>query len=173
MSDIQKEDCLLDIGCGTGVLLPLIKKICGNTCNVLALDISFQMLKKVKKKFRDQFSCIQCDAKELSIKNNTFNKIICYSCFPHFPDKKKALLEIERTLKPGGHVFILHSNSRKAINDLHKNIGGAVGSDFLPREKEMRDLFFKAGFENTHIYDNEEYYFAAANKQRYSMTGSG
>ena len=164
MSDIQKEDCLLDIGCGTGVLLPLIKKICGDTCDVLALDISFQMLKKVKEKFHDRFPCVQCDAEDISFKNHTFNKVICYSCFPHFPDKKEALLEIERILKPGGYVFILHSDSRKSINDLHKNIGSVVVNDFLPDERNMMYLLLKAGFENIHIYDSEEYYFAAANK---------
>ena len=58
--------------------------------------------------------------------------MICFSCFPHFSDKKKAMKEAARVLKPKGMLIISHLCSSRKVATIHKCAGPAVAMDFLP-----------------------------------------
>jgi len=164
MADIRKGEKVLDIGSGTGVLLPLLRQVTGKGNRVFALDISFNMLKRSAEKFRNLFSYIQSDASALPLVGEIFDKVICFAVFPHFPFKKKVLSEIERVLKNRGEIFIAHSASRNRINTFHKKVGDVVKNDAIPHEKKMIELFGSAGFNDICIKDAEDFYLASGIK---------
>jgi ubiquinone/menaquinone biosynthesis C-methylase UbiE len=93
----------------------------------------------------------------------TCDAAVCYSSFPHFQDKPQAISEIYRVLKPGGRLYICHTSSRAAINDIHRQIP-AVQHDTIPDEDEMEKLLAGAGFTGIAISDGPDSYLASAGK---------
>lgn len=76
--------------------------------------------------------------------------------FPHFKSRKAEAIEtLAKKLKTGGELIICHSQSREAINNLHKNVDEAVKEDNLPPMEVMRAYFKDAGLEVVKEVDNE------------------
>jgi ubiquinone/menaquinone biosynthesis C-methylase UbiE len=157
--EIKKNEIVLDVGSGTGILLPYLKTATGKKGDVVALDFSRKMLDIAKKKFGNKFKYVKSNAEKTPFKNNVFDKIICFSVFPHFVHKLKVLKEFLRILKPQGKLIICHAYSRETINLHHSKVGGPVAKDYMPDNKKMRYLLTKAGFENINIIDGKDYYF--------------
>lgn len=174
IADIQKGENILDVGSGTGILLPLLREAVGEKGKVTALDISFNMLKRASEKNSEKnkhlFSYLQADAGNIPLAESVFDKVICFSVFPHFSDKEKALPEIFRTLKNKGKLLIAHSESREKINAIHKKIGGVVENDCIPEEEKMIELLEKAGFTSVTVTDNDDFYLASGTKKIESST---
>ena len=164
IADIKRGERVLDVGCGTGIFLPLLKEAAGKKGEVVALDFSSNMLKKAKEKFGEQFRYIQAEAENMPLEDSSFDKVISFASFPHFSDKKKAISEIWRVLRPGGKLLIAHPASRKRINSIHREIGGAVRNDTIPNNEKITDLFKKAGFTNVKITNSPNFYSLFATK---------
>ncbi|MBN1621290.1 MAG: class I SAM-dependent methyltransferase [Endomicrobiales bacterium] len=161
---INKGDRILDVGSGTGILLPHLKKKAGRNGKIIALDISQKMLDESEKKFGNKFEYVCADVVSMPFENSVFDKVICFSCFPHFGDKQKAFREIYRILKPGGIVFVSHASSREHINSFHHGVGGPVKHDRLPEKEIMTGMFEEAGFNSVKIINKKDYYLASGIK---------
>lgn len=163
--DIRPGSVVLDLGTGTGVFLPLLMQGTGSGGKILALDIAEEMLHRARAKgFNGVVAYLNADAAHIPLPDNSVDSVVCYSSFPHFQDKPKALMEIYRVVKNGGHLFICHTSSRKAINGLHNGIP-EVAHDVIPEDSEMHWLLSAAGFVNIEIEDNHEDYFCRALKE--------
>ncbi|MFC1501371.1 class I SAM-dependent methyltransferase [Elusimicrobiota bacterium] len=164
MLDLSKSKNILDLGTGTGIILPYLKMIAAKKADIVALDFSKKMISIAKKKYGNKYEYVIGNAQKLPFKTESFDSIICYSAFPHFTNKLKALKEGFRTLKKKGKYIIAHSDSRRAINSHHRKIGSVVEKDYLPDTDEMRDLFRKAGFTNCKIAESKDIYVAIGHK---------
>jgi len=163
---IKKGAKVLDIGCGTGVLLPYLSKNVGENGRVFALDFCWEMIKKAKrKKIAKNVFYINADTNDLPLAGDSFDYIICFATFPHLDKKLKSLKEMQRVLKPRGKVFISHLASRNEINAFHKRSSKVVSNDILPTEKNMRRMMTKAGFKNTKVIDKPSFYLAYGEKR--------
>lgn len=161
---IDEGSFVLDIGTGTGVFLPFVFSRIGSNGRIIAVDIAEEMLKNAAIKFLiKNIDYVQADVESIPLPDNTFDVITCYSCFPHFQDKLKALNEINRVLKTGGRLFIFHTSSRDAINDIHRQIP-VVKNDLLPDKVQMHSMLLQTGFVNVIVDDGTESYFACATK---------
>jgi len=164
--NIKPGDWVLDIGSGTGILLPLLIEAVGDKGKIIALDFSTKMLHQAKaKNFSSIVDYIQANVTAIPLSNNFADLAICNGVFPHFSDKTKALREIARVLKGGGRLVICHTASREAINQLHQSIGGVVATDLLPHEFQLIKLIKQAGLVITHIEDNPKRYLIIAERQ--------
>jgi len=165
--EIEPGAAVLDVGCGTGVLFPMLLEKVGQEGRIVALDISGEMLKQAQAKGYP-VECVQGDAQSLPLSDATFDWVICNAVFPHFPDKLRALREIRRVLKDGGRLVICHAASREAVNELHRSIGGVVAHDTIPPDDEMRRLLREAGLGEAVVRDEPERYlvFACRNARR-------
>lgn len=161
---IRNSEHILDVGSGTGILLPYLKNKTGKKGNVVALDFSQKMLDKAKDKFGDVFKYVKSNAKKTPFEDNTFDRIICFNTFPHFPNKFKVLKELSRILKMNGFLIIAHADTRKIINAHHSKIGGPVSKDHMPDNNTMLALFKKAGFFDIKIKEGKNYYLACCTK---------
>lgn len=160
---ISSNSNILDVGTGTGVMLAILKKIVGSSGQIVALDISEEMLLRAKEKNGEEsIDYIQGDIAASPFENQSFDVIICNSCFPHFIDKQASINEMARILKPGGQVIICHLSSRTELNSMHQSLGGIVGSDMLLDNETMILMFKEAGFTDITINDQEDRYILTA-----------
>jgi len=156
---------VLDIGSGTGVLLPFLIAELGDEGKVIALDFSAEMLGQAQaKNFPPIVGFAQADVLAIPLADNSVDMAICNSVFPHFNDKARALKEIVRVLRNNGRLVICHTMSRAMINQLHQSAGGIVASDLLPDESQLRGLIKQAGLRVTHFEDSPERYLVIAEK---------
>ena len=156
---------VLDIGSGTGVLLPFLIAELGDEGKIVALDFSAEMLCQAKAKtFQPIVGFAQADVLAIPLADSSVDLAMCNSAFPHFNDKARALEEITRVLRNNGRLVICHTMSRKMINQLHQSIGGAVANDLLPDEFQLKRLIKQAGLNVIHFEDGPERYLVIAEK---------
>ena len=162
---ISPGSSVLDIGSGTGVFIPYIMDRIGATGSLAALDFAEDMLMCCKTKHCNRnIDYLHADVMLLPLIEQSFDVSVCYSCFPHFADKVKALSEIYRVLKKQGYVFICHTSSRDKINSIHREIP-AVCNDLIPDQGKMRYIMASAGFDDIEIYDSSDSYLASGVKR--------
>jgi ubiquinone/menaquinone biosynthesis C-methylase UbiE len=160
---IRPGYCVLDIGSGTGVLLPFLIAETHGEGEIVALDFSAEMLSQAQaKNFPSIVRYVQADVLTIPLDNSSVDLAICNSAFPHFADKGKALKEIARVLKNSGRVVICHTINRDTLNHLHQSIGGVVANDLLPDEFELRRLMKQAELKITHLEDSPDRYLVIA-----------
>lgn len=109
LSDLKPGCCVLDVGCGTGVLEPYLLDYHPEI--VLALDFAENMIAVAQEKHLD--SCIEfvC-ADYYALTGLTFDNCFFLNTFPHFPDPKKAIRHLAGLLKAGGRVTISHTQGK-------------------------------------------------------------
>ncbi|HEY86787.1 MAG TPA: methyltransferase domain-containing protein [Dehalococcoidia bacterium] len=162
--NIKPDSTVLDVGTGTGVFLPFLLKKIGRNGHIVALDIAEKMLEKAKAKgFNRNIDYLCAAVTNIPLDNEIFDSIVCYSTFPHFQDKPRALAEMKRVIKSGGKLLICHTSSRTTINKIHRQIP-EVENDIIPNEGEMQIMLSKAGFTDIKIDDNSETYLCSARK---------
>ncbi|MBA7600041.1 2-methoxy-6-polyprenyl-1,4-benzoquinol methylase [subsurface metagenome] len=122
------------------------------------------MLRKARAKgFGGNIEYLQADITEIPLGDEIFDSVVCYSSFPHFQDKLRALTEIHRVMKGGGSLLVCHTSSRRHINEIHSQIP-VVENDVLPDGNEMQLLLSAAGFSEIKIADDSESYLASAER---------
>lgn len=161
--NIAPQADVLDVGCGTGILFPLLPQATSDHGHLVALDISGEMLLRAQSKgYRVAY--VQGDAQALPLVERSFDWIICNAVLPHFPDKPRALRELARALRDGGTLVICHANSRQTINEIHRSVGGVIANDTIPDVDEMRALLTQAQLDPLTIDDAPDRYVVVARK---------
>ena len=162
---IKPGSIVLDVGTGTGVFIPFLLSEIGKGGRIIALDFAEKMLSRARAKgFNGNIDYLCADVTNIPQRNEIFDIIVCYSSFPHFQDKSRALAEMNRVIKRGGRLLICHTSSRASINEIHRQIP-AVENDIIPDEGEMQIILLRAGFTDIKIDDSESY-LASARKPR-------
>jgi ubiquinone/menaquinone biosynthesis C-methylase UbiE len=99
---------VLDLGCGTGIALFVLRELYPQIGPVVGLDLSVEMLEQAQaKNGAEAIGWIQSHAQTLPFDANAFDLIISHNAFHWFPDRVQALQEIKRVLKPGGRMAFL------------------------------------------------------------------
>ncbi len=144
MADLQPDDHVLDIACGTGLVSFQILEKPGYYGQLLGTDISDKMVEIAsstaasKNESRVQFK--QMDAEELSLKDDSFDLAICALGLMYMPDPRKALEEMYRVLKPGGRAVTAVWGRRDQCGwaDIFEIVDQHVASEVCP-------MFFNLG----------------------------
>lgn len=158
-------DTVLDVGTGTGVLIPYLLEAVGPQGWILAIDISAEMLTVAQaKSFPPNVTLKQADIHNTGLLSNTFDCVICNAAFPHFENKELALSEMIRLLCPGRWLVISHPIGREAVNNLHRSVGEVVTHDRVPSAKHMKEMLENAGLLEVHVTDESDYYSAVGRK---------
>ena len=117
---------LLDVGCGTGIILPELLRRCDQ---VWAVDSQLQdrsvlgMLEQEKLP-RDRVRLAAGDLLRLPFKDNYFDAVLLISILEHIQDLPAARTELFRVTKPGG-MIVAGFPTKNALTD--KLLGPSTG----------------------------------------------
>ena len=163
---IQSGDRILDVGTGTGIMIPFYEKHLV-TGSVVAVDYSEKMIEKARSKYPEKnhpmISYLVSDVYELKYPAE-FDLVVCYSCFPHFIDQPLAIKILSKALRRGGRLVVAHSDSAKTINGVHMNAGVEIKHDFLPSMEQVKQMLKENGLTVTFERDDENYFICIARK---------
>ena len=131
---IKAGETIIEVGVGTGLSLPLYP----DSCRVVGIDITRNMLKKAQEK-KERFgfrhvSLLEMDAENLTFADNSFDHAIVPFIVSVVPDPVRMMSEIKRITKHNGKIIVInHFRSRNV---------------FLARlEKVFSPLFLRLGWE--------------------------
>lgn len=164
--EIKPGDYVLDVGTGTGILISNLYDRVTPIGQIKAVDLSDRMIEIAKNKYNYDNVIFRCrDVLSLDGDEGKYDHIICYSMFPHFQSRKEeAIKKLSGKLKKGGRLMVCHSQSRNAINRLHKKIEGAVQKDHLPTMDRMSQYFLNADLKPLSIINNDDMYVIMGSK---------
>jgi len=137
---------LVDMGCGTGVLVPHILQVLAEG-KLWAVDCTQAMVEVAKAKHKDARLHFVCeDALGWAPPPGEVDGVLCYNSFPHFP-QEEALKAVATWLRPGGFFLLWHSFGRQCINSIHREAGGPVAKHRLAPAQALAALAETCGFE--------------------------
>ena len=163
---LKGDESIMDVGTGTGILIPSYERML-TTGSVLAVDFSDNMIDCCKRKYPEaehpnvMFKVI--DIYDI-ISEEEFDIVMCYSCFPHFEDHRKAVEIFARSLKNGGKFIIAHSSSREHINHVHRHGGSDIQDDVLPSIEEISNIIEGSGLTTIFERSDDDYHIIMARK---------
>jgi ubiquinone/menaquinone biosynthesis C-methylase UbiE len=132
---LPKNANVLELGSGSGALWTNIADRIPANWNITLSDLSPGMLDAAWRNLvvtGRNFKFEQIDAQSIPYKDETFDIIIANHMIYHVPDRAKALAEIKRVLKKGGHLIAttVGESHMKEITDWLQRIDG--DNDFSP-----------------------------------------
>ena len=152
--NLQPDDKLLELGCGSGLWTSFIANHC---LHIAAMDTNINVIRRVKnwKTLSNSKSCVldlvQADGQFAPFASGKFSKVLGVDVIEHIPDDQGAVKEILRVLKPGGRV-VLTSLLEDRPHYLHK-------IEFNDHVREYDLKSFKALFENAGLQISKIDYF--------------
>jgi demethylmenaquinone methyltransferase/2-methoxy-6-polyprenyl-1,4-benzoquinol methylase len=159
MTGIKAGSRILDVGCGTGVLLPYLKAAAGQSGEIIALDFAANMVARAEEKHRqlEGITYLAGDIYDFRCERR-FDTIVCLNFFPHAHDKPAFLLNLRALLREGGTLAIMHDMSRAEVNAIHET-NETVRNDRLPSGETVADMLRHAGYAVERVEDNDDWYF--------------
>ena len=163
--DIQPGQKILDLGTGTGVLLPFIAERIGQNGKIMAIDYSSGMLEIAKNKYSrllPQLKFLKLNFEKENIEGE-FDRIILYCVYPHLHTPIETLKWLQRVnLKENGALFIAFPCSQDFINNIHKERHSE--SDLLPSANTLATFLKKNEINAKVLKDDEDTYIIKITK---------
>lgn len=143
---------LLDVGCGTGVLLAAVRQTVPDI-HVAGVDLATEMLRSARTKLGEDVPLFAADAARLPFPAGRFDAVVSSSSFHYWADPAAGLAEIGRVLGPGGRLvvtdwcddFLACKVCDLVLGAMRSSHKGAYGTD------ECRRLLTRAGYVVTAI----------------------
>lgn len=155
---------ILDVGCGTGSLFPVIKQF-APVSTLIGCDMSWKMLARSQDcADNERIPIIQCLGEILPFKDESIDVVLNYCIFPHLKFRMTAFREFHRVLKENGRYFIIHPQGREAINRTHSHLAQPVCFDFLPSVEEAVWQLLHAAFSVNRIVDRDDLFLIEVTK---------
>ncbi|MDR1664228.1 MAG: class I SAM-dependent methyltransferase [Clostridiales bacterium] len=151
---IEKGVSVLDVACGTGVLIP--DYLARGVKKITAVDISPGMIAAAKAKCDDpRVEFIHGDIETAEFPER-FDACVVYNAFPHFPDPAALIKALAGKLNANGRLTVAHGASREIINDGHSGAASQVSTGLISAE-DTAALFEKYFDVDTVVSDENIY----------------
>ncbi len=157
--NIGKGMDVLDLGTGTGVLIPYLLERTGSEGKVLGVDISEGMLSIAHRKcdrLADYPLLLKRDFESEDIPGK-YDVILLYSVYPHIDNPAKTLRRIiVNNLREGGSLFIAFPTNENFINNVHGKV--KARSSCLPPADVLAERLCLQGFDSRLVEATDESY---------------
>jgi SAM-dependent methyltransferase len=162
--EIQHGERVLEVGCGSGVVLRDIARRVGSSGQAVGLDYSSAFLKVAHELaeqagLADRIELQQGDARALTLEDAQFDVVLAATSLAHIPDGELAVPEMVRVTRPGGRVAVFERDTDASIishpdRETTRRIVQA-GSDYSTVDgwlaRRMPGLFVQAGLEDVRV----------------------
>jgi phosphatidylethanolamine/phosphatidyl-N-methylethanolamine N-methyltransferase len=114
--DCKPGECVLEVGVGTGLSLPLYPE----GVNVTGIDVSEEMLdhavQLTEREALEDVELFTMDAENMTFKDNQFDKVVAMYVASVVPNPVKLVEEMRRVCRSGGELlFVNHFHSDRPI----------------------------------------------------------
>jgi len=150
-SGVRPGDCVLDVGCGTGVVTRNLTQRVGRQGRVVGIDPSTRLIEKALRraeeeglKDRIEFRC--ADGAALPFSDESFDLVVASAVFGHVPNGMEVLKEMVRVARPGGTVLAFdHDIDMIVINAADRDLTRRIVHAYC-------DRYFTSGWAGRELY---------------------
>ncbi len=162
-ADVTHAKRILEVGCGNGDLwqdhineLPL-------DATLTLSDFAVGILQQAQSRYaaNKQVSVVQVDVQEIPFPDNSFDVVVANHVLHHIPDIARAITEMKRVLRPGGHLFALANGTNGLEHYLYTAIAqvapkSTAFAQNLPFNLQNGTQFLQRNFKTVSVqeYDN-------------------
>ncbi len=164
---IEPGEVVLDVGSGSGTDLLIARRLVGPAGTVIGLDLTDAMLEKLEHVVSaaavSNVRLLNGNAEDIPLPDGSVDVVTSNGVLNLVPDKRQAIGEIHRVLRPGGRVQIadialgrpLGAECRADPQLWAECVVGALLED------EYLELFRTAGFEHFTVLGHLDYFAAS------------
>ncbi len=159
-AELQPDDRVLDVGCGTGLIARRAAATVGDRGSVAGIDVSADMIEVAESLAVGDGAPIewhQGDAASLPFPDGSFDVVLCQMSLMFVEDRQAAMSEMHRVLAQGGRVLISTPGSiqptfelmeQAIVEHISPDLAGFVRMVFSMDDPAVHDeLLREAGFD--------------------------
>ncbi len=173
---IKDGDTVLDIGSGSGTDVLVSSLRTGPKGKVMGLDITDAMIEKarvnISKMGAKNVKIIKGNATKIPLEDESVDVVTSNGVLNLVPDKKKAIEEIFRVLKPGGKIqvadIVVQKDVQKVCGLVPQLWADCIGGAAL--EGAYLDTMRKAGFKSVGVIKRLDYFAASPSDNTKRLT---
>ena len=151
-TDIERAHSVLDVGCGTGTLIVMLKRRYP-AVQVVGLDPDSKALRRADKKIRRAGVSVQLDhgfADDLPYREASFDRVFSSFMFHHLDEeeRERTSREVLRVLKPGGSFHLLDFVANETSHGFFERFFAGHALMKTNTNGRILRLMSRAGFSN-------------------------
>lgn len=134
---LEQGDTVLDIGCGPGTNLELLREAVGSEGRVIGVDLSPRMVERATERIEthgwENVETVRADATTLSLGADRFDGALATTAVSSTPDVRATVKNVYDALKPGTRfavyeIRLVPSSLGRILNPLIKRFYRAFGN---------------------------------------------
>ncbi|SEP01444.1 MerC family mercury resistance protein [Aquisalimonas asiatica] len=175
---VQPGHTVLDIGAGAGCDTLVAAEHVGPDGHVIALDLTGGMTRRIRTAAREagaaNVSVVEASAERLPLADESIDSITSNGALNLVPDKRGAVAEMFRVLRPGGRLQIADVVIRRPVtvdcsDDPRLWVECVVGATV---DEDLLALFRDAGFEDIRVVRSLDYFAHSPSAQTREIAAS-
>ncbi len=160
ITNLQKGAKVLDVACGTGVMVPFYLE---RGATVVGVDISAKMIEIACKKFAQPQVAFVCADVEKADLPQDFDYVMVHNALPHFNSPHTLIKSLSDHTAPRGRITVAHSISKAMLDEHHQKTASKVSKGLID-ENQLSEIMSPYVDVDIIISDDEKYIVSGIKK---------